>query len=219
MTTPKDKPSQSYASYEQVDLSQPEPEFLSYLDSDVERAASGFHRYAHYLFLHAPPQNYFKVAPDDRDDVFSEIVLSCLENDCAKLKMYQPRPGAKFSGWFAVVASRKISDFLKHQRSRATVSALETEVEPPTSAPTPEQVVIAQEMERIFLSSLRELGRRCRLLLRLRMLEFKNREIVKVLRLPKNQNKTVGNQIVECRKKLKRSLRRAGFFSYKHELR
>jgi RNA polymerase sigma factor (sigma-70 family) len=146
--------------------------------------------------------------------VVSEVILHCIDDDCAKLRKYQPRAGCAFAGWFAVVATRKITDFLRQRRRRDP--EVDTDELPDgygnPGPPDPEQIAIKNELERMFLSALRSIGRRCRLLLRLKVLEFKNREIVEVLRLPKDQNKAIGNQVLECRKKLIRELRETGFF-------
>jgi RNA polymerase sigma factor (sigma-70 family) len=197
-----------------MDFSEQIPEFLTHLDSNRELAVAGFQRFAATLFEQAPPPNYFRVPPDDREDVVSEVILHCIDDDCAKLRKYQPRAGCAFAGWFAVVATRKITDFLRQRRRRDP--EVDTDELPDgygnPGPPDPEQIAIKNELERMFLSALRSIGRRCRLLLRLKVLEFKNREIVEVLRLPKDQNKAIGNQVLECRKKLIRELRETGFF-------
>jgi RNA polymerase sigma factor (sigma-70 family) len=149
--------------------------------------------------------------------MISEVVLHCIDNNCAKLRMFQPRAGSTFAGWFAVVASRKISDLLSHRRRRSEVvsSGLEDDVDPGPSPPNPEQIAVKNELERLFLAALRKIGRRCRLLLRLKRLEYKNREIVQVMRLPKGHNKKIGNHVIECRKKLLALLKETGYFERK----
>lgn len=197
-----------------VDLADPRPGFLSKLDSDRVAALTEFRRFAELLFQNAPPPSFLRVPVDDRDDVISEVVLHCIDGNCARLRMFQPRKGSKFAGWLAVVANRKISDILKQQRSKnAVVSySLSEAHEEHAPNPSPEEVAIRSELERIFLASLRKIGRRCRLLLRLKILEYKNREIVQLLRLPQEQNKKVGNHVLECRKKLVKFLRQSRFF-------
>jgi RNA polymerase sigma factor (sigma-70 family) len=184
------------------------------LDSDRDTAIAEFRRFAEKLFRDAPPPNYFRVHPDDRDDVLSEVVVHCIDNNCARLRRYRHREGARFAGWFATVAHRKISDLLKREQHRDRCDPDGEEQNLPSSAPNPQQVTIAKQIESIFLGALRQLGRECRLLLRLRYLEFTNREIVRLLRLPPTQNKTIGNQIIECRKKLVKLLRKQGFFEF-----
>jgi RNA polymerase sigma factor (sigma-70 family) len=200
-----------------MDFTEQIPEFLNHLDSNRELAVAGFQRFAETLFEQAPPPNYFRVPPDDREDVVSEVILHCIDDDCAKLRKYKPRAGCAFAGWFAVVATRKITDFLRQRQRRDR--ELDGDGLPDghgdSGTPDPEQLAIKNELERMFLSALRSIGQRCRLLLRLKVLEFKNREIVRVLRLPKDQNKAIGNQVLECRKKLIRELRDLGFFGAK----
>lgn len=197
-----------------MDLSDPSPDFLDKLDTDRERAIAEFRRFAEQLFRDAPPPNYLHVHPDEREDVLSEVVIHCIDNDCARLRTFRYREGSLFAGWFATVAYRKISDLLKRERQRDQRSSTTEPFEKASDGPNPEQLTIAKEMENIFLSALRQLSRECRLLLRLRCLEFTNREIVKLLRLPSKRNKTIGNQIIECRKKLARLLRKRGFFEF-----
>lgn len=202
-----------------MDFSDPFPEFLRYLDGDRARAITGFQVFTEQFFEHAPPPIYRRVPADDREDVVSEVVLHCIDNDCAKLRKFEPRKGATFAGWFAVVATRKITDLLQQRRrkSSAVSDGLDDVNDPRPSPPNPEQIAVKNELEGMFLSALRRIGRRCRLLLRLKVLEYRNREIVQVLRLPKDQNKTIGNQVIECRKKLLKHLRGTGYFDRRPE--
>lgn len=195
-----------------IDLGDPRPVFLLQLDSDRNRAISDFRRYVDRFFQQAPPNAYFRVPPDERDDVVSEVVLHCIDNDCAKLRKFQPREGSTFAGWLAVVTSRKISDLAKQKKNLKVFVPADEGHDVSSPAPSPEQIAIKNEIEGIFLGALRRLSRRCRLLLRLRILEYKNREIVKLMRLSKEHNKTIGNQVIECRRKLVRFLREDGYF-------
>jgi RNA polymerase sigma factor (sigma-70 family) len=201
-----------------MDLTNPSPEFLLLLDSNQDLAIAEFQRFAEQWFQQAPPANYFRVPVDDRQDVVSEVVLHCIDNDCARLRRFSARDGAGFPGWFAVVATRKISDLVQASRRKDAVVSygLDEENGYNSSPPDPEQIAIRNDLEGIFLAALRQIGRRCRLLLRLKILEYKNREIVQILRLPKDQNKAIGNQVIECRKKLLGLLRQSGYFDATH---
>jgi RNA polymerase sigma factor (sigma-70 family) len=198
----------------QLDLGDPSPEFLARLDSDRDAAVAEFRRFAEQLFRESPPPNYLRIPPDDREDVVSEVILHCIDNDCSRLRRYHHQEGALFAGWFATVAYRKIADLLRREKRREGHGPTVEEQELESPEPDPEQQAINKEFENIFLAAVRQLGRECRLLLRLRLLEFTNREIAKLLRLPPKRNKTIGNQVIECRKKLARLLRRRGFFEF-----
>lgn len=197
-----------------MDLSKSLPGFLQLLDTDRERALIGFRRFVDDWFRDAPPSCYFRVPADDREDMVSEVVLHCIDNDCAKLRQYQPREDATFEGWFAVVATRRILDVQEQRRRRGAgmTEALDGQDDRGAPDPTPDQIASKRELEGVFLRALRDIGRRCRLLLRLKLLEFKNREIVQIMRLPKSHNKRVGNQVIECRRKLVRALGETGYF-------
>ena len=197
-----------------MNLSHPFPNFLSQLDTDRAAAVAEFRDFMDQLFRDAPPPNYFHIPPDDREDYVSAVFLHCVDNDCANLRRYRPREGSLFVGWLATVASRKISDLLKKERNREKHHAADDKHDPVKPAQNPEQVTLGKELQKIFWAALRRLDRRCRLLLRLRYLEYSNREIVKILRLPKERNKSIGNAILECRKKLARRLRSGGFFDF-----
>jgi RNA polymerase sigma factor (sigma-70 family) len=184
------------------------------LDSNRDAAIAEFRRFAEQLFRDAPPPNYLRIPPDDREDIVSEVVIHCIDNDCARLRSYRYKEGSLFAGWFATVANRKISDLLKRERNRDKYGSTDEEYDLASPGPNPEQLAIGKELENVFLAALRQLGRECRLLLRLRRLEFTNREIVKLLRLPPKRNKTIGNQVIECRKKLTKLLRNRGFFEF-----
>jgi DNA-directed RNA polymerase specialized sigma24 family protein len=146
--------------------------------------------------------------------VVSEVIFHCIDNDCARLRKYRYREGSIFAGWLATVAFRKISDLLKSKRKRDRHDSSDDGHDLPSPGPNPEQTTVGKDLESIFLSTIRQLNRECRLLLRLRLLEFTNREIVTLLRLPPKRNKSIGNQVIECRKKLARMLRTRGFFEF-----
>jgi RNA polymerase sigma factor (sigma-70 family) len=195
-----------------LDLSDPSPEFLNKLDSNRDDAIAEFRRFAEQLFRDAPPPNFLRVHPDDREDVVSEVVIHCIDNDCARLRSYSHKEGSLFAGWLATVAYRKISDLQKRERNRGKYRSTGEQIERASNGPSPEQLAIGKELEKIFLAALRRMSRECHLLLRLRYLGFTNREIVRLLRLPRKRNKKIGNQIIECRKKLAKWLRGQGFF-------
>jgi RNA polymerase sigma factor (sigma-70 family) len=142
-----------------LDLSDTSPGFLSRLDSDRDGAIAEFRHFAEKFFREAPPPNYLCVPPDDREDVVSEVILHCIEKDCARLRKYRPQPGSLFTGWFATVAYRKILDLLKRERNRNAHSPADDEDNRPSREPNPEQLAIHNELETIFLAALRRLGR------------------------------------------------------------
>jgi len=195
-----------------IDLADPCPEFIRLLDVDRDAALAGFQRFAMQMFQESPPPYYALVRVDDREDVFSDVILHCIRNDCAKLRLFQPGDNATFRGWFATVAMNKILDYLRKERSRKSETGLLNKEDPPSPEKSPEQRALERDRQGIFFSALRRMERRCRLLLRLSYRGFKNREIVQLMHLPKGENKKIGNQMVECRDKLKRLVREAGFF-------
>jgi RNA polymerase sigma factor (sigma-70 family) len=195
-----------------VNLSDPCPEFLARLDTDRSASVAEFRDFMDQLFRDAPPPSYFHVRPDDREDFVSAVFLHCIDNDCANLRRYRHRQGSLFVGWLATVASRKISDMLKKERTREQHHTTDDKHDAVNPAQNPEQETLGKEMRKIFWAALRQLDHTCRLLLRLRYLEYSNREIVRILRLPKEHNKSIGNAVLECRKKLARRLRSGGFF-------
>lgn len=200
-----------------LNLNDPSPEFLSKLDSNRNAAIADFHRFAKRLFQEAPPHNYFRIPPDDREDIISEIILHCIDHDCAKLRRYQPRTGSLFAGWLATVASRKISDRLKREKNRerrvVPIRSENQKHEPVAPRSNPDHLVVTKERESIFFAVFRKLGQPCRLLLRLKYRDFTNREITALLRRPPSHNKIIGTQVSDCRKKFMKFLRESG-----HEL-
>lgn len=196
------------------------PGFLDLMDTNPTAAMEGFYKFAEHMFQIAPPRIYNRVPVDDREDVFSEVVNHCIDRNFRKLRQYEPRSGATFAGWLATVAFRKISDWLKHEatfRKREVPNPvvgptdsqpdIRREKEFADPAPGPASEWEARERESIFDSMIRKLGRRCRLLLRLRSRGFTNRQITQLLGLPLDQNKKVGTQLSDCRKKFVKLLR------------
>jgi RNA polymerase sigma factor (sigma-70 family) len=159
------------------------------------------------------------VHPDQREDVFAELIKHCIQSEFLKLRQYEPRPGSTFAGWFATVASRKITDMLKHD---ATIKKKEMpnprdddrdgwQKSYPSANPSPEKEAEWSELRRVFFALIRGLDERCRLLFRLRSRGYTNKEIARLRGLPTSESKRIGTQFSDCRKKFVRMLRAKGY--------
>jgi len=182
----------------------------------------GFYGFARRVFEVAPPKNYQYVPRDDREDVFAEIIKHCIQNDFRKLRCYKPRPGATLTGWFATVASRKISDVLERNASIKKWEMpnpgdddrdvwLNSNQSLASENPNPEQTVEWNELMSVFFALIRGLDERCRLLFRLRSRGYTNKEIARLRGLPTSESKRIGTQFSDCRKKFLRMLRERGY--------
>ena len=66
--------------------------------------------------------------PDDVNDLFQEVFTSFCENNCKKLRMFDPQRGVTLASWLRMITVRTTID---HLRKRRPVTALdELSVEP-----------------------------------------------------------------------------------------
>ncbi len=195
------------------------PDFLRLLDTDPAAAMEGFYKFAVRMFQVAPPRIYHRVHADHREDVFAEVIKHCIQDGFRVLRRYQPRPGATFAGFLAIVASHKISDLLEHDaniRKREVHNpsddyANEERDNRPSVEPNPEELALRAERHSVLSKLVRELNDRCRLLFRLRSRGFSNQEIARLLGLPQDKSKMIGTQFHACREKFIEMLRENGY--------
>jgi RNA polymerase sigma factor (sigma-70 family) len=124
------------------------------------------------------------------------------------LRQYKNK-GKPFAGWFYILAHNKIKDYIRKKVRKPKVISnnpdnqtddiLETL---PNPSPDSEIIADLSELLSITREALMKLSTYCQLLLQMAADEFTPREMVVVLRLAKDQNKKVSDDLRECRRKL-----------------
>lgn len=192
------------------------PPFLDLLDSEPLKAAEQLYARVTGLMKTAPPRKMRAVPIEDRPDLIHDIVVHCIKDDFEVLRQYQAGRGC-FEAWLFFVARNQVISWLRRRKVRPETVDLTTEegvpiieiMSGPENRSPARQAELRQTIE-IVNSCIKKLGRKCQLLLRLKFAEFRPREIVRVLKLPKDQAKKVSGDITYCVKKLGKMLNDTG---------
>jgi DNA-directed RNA polymerase specialized sigma24 family protein len=178
------------------------PAFLTCLDTRPDEAFQEFYQFAQRQLIRVPPAPSRRLSPDERQDLFHDIVFHCVREKFRVLKQYQDR-GYNFAAWFQVVAYRQT---LLYVRKRGPVRSVSQRNSPePSETPSEHKPVLDSVWQALSVMDVY-----CRRLLLLAAEEYTPREIVRAWGLAASDNKKVGDQIRECRKKLKARLDGAG---------
>jgi len=66
----------------------------------------------------------------DVDEVFAEVLLALLRDDCHKLRMYDPSRGTKVGSWIGIIAVNAAFDYLRSAIRRPTGDRLDPTYDP-----------------------------------------------------------------------------------------
>lgn len=95
------------------------------------------------------------------DDLFQEFFITILKDDFKKLRQFRGDAGCTLGSWIRLVASRLVIDFLRKKvpiPSQITNSIY-------AAAPTPDELVISQEEERLLEQRIKTLSPKERIFL------------------------------------------------------
>jgi len=188
------------------------PPFLDLLNSDPDTAFADFYRFAVRTLTITPPKPMRSLNQDDCQDLIHNIVYHCVKDDFRVLRQYIHK-GKPFAAWLYAIAHNFCIDHLRsrsHKEEEASsditnligiISIHDDGVDKRTGL---------KELLAIVRKTIARLSEYCRLLLEMAADEYTPKEIVKMLRLPADQNKKVSDDLRECRRKLKKQLREAG---------
>ncbi len=197
-------------------LDQPWPGFLDCLDADPHTAFRDFYAFAWRLLRSHPPAALRSMPPADRDEMISEVILHCWQNECRVLRTYHDRE-IPFSHWFLMVTRRKTLDHLRArerraaglvERQRLSLSAGQEPLVDP--APLADERAISRQNLESAQRCIMRMGGNCRLLLQGSALGLKPREMTQLLGWPRDSGKKVSDSLRYCRSKLKELLLREG---------
>ena len=101
--------------------------------------------------------------PGVAEDLFQEFFVSCLRDDCRKLRQFRGDRGCSMASWLRVVAARLTIDYLRRQRPA------DAEVTDAIAADQPDapSALAAREETRILAAALESLSARERLIIEL----------------------------------------------------
>ncbi len=128
----------------------------------------------------------FKISPENREDVVSDIFYKIVHN----LKKYKPKKGASFKSWIYSIAHNQIIDFYRKQKELLGIDYDESFFEriPDDKNEKPNESLIKKEEAKKIKKALKKLSPLHREILELKFLEeFSNKEISQII------GKTEGN--------------------------
>jgi DNA-directed RNA polymerase specialized sigma24 family protein len=185
------------------------PAFLDKLDSHPNEAYADFHLFAVRQLRGVPPTPLRTLFSNDRDEVESDIIYHCIKDDFRVLRTYVDE-GKPFEAWLYEVARRKTLDWIKAKNRRRSTFVSEGDqnddglsVDPQADSTPLDLVDHLADILHLVAKQFPLLGKHCQLLLQLAADEYTPKEMVEVLRLPKDQNKKISDDLRYCRNKLK----------------
>jgi len=188
------------------------PPFLDLLNNDPDTAFADFYRFAVTTLTSTPPRPMRSLNQDDCQDLIHDIIYHCVKDNFRVLRQYAHRR-KPFAAWLYAIAHNLCLDRLRSKgyREEAASSNITNLIEIlPIRDESVDKRIGLKELIAIVRKTITQLSQYCRLLLEMAADEFTPKEIVKVLRLPADQNKKVSDDLRECRRKLKKRLGEAG---------
>ena len=192
------------------------PNFLNKLDSDPETAMKEFYDFVWSQMRSSPPRPLRFVDRNSRQDAVSDFIYHCISDNFRVLRKYV-NTGRRFAGWAHLVATNYLISWIRReQNSNFSFLGLYNDAGeelPATSSSTRPSEESRQEWRdlcELVQRLLATIGEKCRLRLALAAEEYEIKEIVTALRLAKDKNKQVSDEVRECRRKLIKLLEQHG---------
>ena len=137
--------------------------------------------------------------PDDINDLFQEVFTAFCENNCKKLRAFDPNRGVKLSSWLRMITVRMTIDHLRKSKPAASLDALPVE---PSQAGGQEGLLDEESME-LLRKVIEQLSTKDKLLIELfYMKELPPEEIAQILKISTGALYTRKNRILEKMRKI-----------------
>ncbi|TNF52767.1 sigma-70 family RNA polymerase sigma factor [bacterium] len=137
--------------------------------------------------------------PDDINDLFQEVFTSFCENNCKKLRAFDPQKGVKLSSWLRMITVRMTIDHLRKSKPVASLDALPVE---PSQAGGQEGL-LDEESLGLLREVVEQLSTKDKLLIELfYMKELPPEEIAQILKISVGALYTRKNRVLEKMRKI-----------------
>ena len=137
--------------------------------------------------------------PEDVNDLFQEVFTSFCENDCKKLRAFDPQKGVKLSSWLRMIAVRMTIDHLRKSKPVASLDALPVE---PSQAGGQEGL-LDDESLKLLGEVIEHLSTKDKLLIELLyMKELPAEEVAQILNISAGALYTRKNRVIEKMRKI-----------------
>jgi RNA polymerase sigma-70 factor (ECF subfamily) len=137
--------------------------------------------------------------PDDINDLFQEVFTSFCENNCKKLRAFDPQKGVKLSSWLRMITVRMIIDHLRKSKPATSLDALPVE---PSQDGGQERLLDEESIE-LLREVIEQLSTKDKLLIELLyMKELPPEEIAQLLNISPGALYTRKNRVLEKMRKI-----------------
>lgn len=190
------------------------PPFLDLLERDPDRAWEGFYEFVERLMRASPPRKLRQFPAQDHQDMIHEFIVHCCKDSFRVLRKYR-NLGKPFAAWLLHVANNFLLDRLEvlppdPVDPRPSTQEDETErlIELiPDPRRGPDWAAIIRQYRALIVRCLAEMSIECQILIRAALIDGrKPREILLLMGLPKDTNKSLSDRIRNCRYGLARRL-------------
>ena len=139
------------------------------------------------------------IDPDDVNNLFQEVFASFCENNCKKLRMFDPKKGLKLSSWLRMITLRMTIDHLRKSKPEISLDALPVE---PSQAGAQEKVLDEESMD-LLREVIEQLSTKDKLLIELFYLkELPPEEIAQILKISVGALYTRKNRVMGKMRKI-----------------
>ena len=137
--------------------------------------------------------------PDHINDLFQEVFTSFCENNCKKLRAFDPQKGVKLSSWLRMITVRMTIDQLRKSKPVTSLEALPVE---PSQAGSQEGLLDEESMG-LLREVIEQLSTKDKLLIELfYMKELPPEEIAQILKISVGALYTRKNRVMEKMRKI-----------------
>jgi len=193
------------------------PEFLSLLSCDPNRAFAEFYVFAKKVLQTAPPPVLGAFPAADQEFEINGVIYFCVENDFQILRKYTDQ-GNSFASWFYRVAYRWLLSRLRRRNNiNDKLIPLETDSEGlnlESVLPDPKHGADTQlefnNLRAIVQEAIAQMDDDCQNLLGMAAKQMKPKEMAQIRKCPGETNKSISDNLRYCRKKLERILLASG---------
>ena len=158
-----------------------------------EEFVSQYSRLIYYSIQRTCRLKSYPVTPEELEDLFNEVFVLILKDDCKKLRQYRGDRGCSVATWLRTITGRHVLDHIRRSgraylrvdfEAEAEAGAGESSLAPASGVMSPEEALLAREQEEVVAQAVSELSGEDRRFIELYYLqELSPEEVARSLRV------------------------------------
>jgi RNA polymerase sigma factor (sigma-70 family) len=158
-----------------------------------EEFVAQYSRLIYYSIQRTCRLKSYPVTPEELEDLFNEVFVQILKEDCKKLRQYRGDRGCSVATWLRTIAGRHVLDHIRRSgrsylrvdfESEADEALANSSLLPPSGVNSPEEALLAREQEEVVAQAVSELSGEDRRFIELYYLqELSPEEVARALRV------------------------------------